>query len=363
MFVHSASPRRQIPARGIASLAATAAVIASVPATALAAGPPSLSSSFTPSVIAVGNTTALTFTVTNPNSSGSLSGISFTDTLPAGLVVDNPNGQNGTCGSSSTLTASPGSATISLTGGKLAAGASCTISADVTSNTPGTVQNATGAASSTEGGSGTGDTQSLTVIADPAVSLSSPRDGSTFDFGQKVIARFSCQEAPNGPGLTDCDGDAANGAPIDTSTPGPQTFTVTAISADGAVVSQTVNYTVRPDNHFTISHLTGHSNGSLGFTVKVPGPGKLAVLESAPTANQASAKTVPTPGKGRFKFAAATVRVRRNGTLHLTIKADSRGLRLVKKHHTTVLVKLIAVFTPTGGLPRSASFGGIRITG
>ena len=89
--------------------------IAVAPAAALAASPPTLTSSFTPTSITVGNTSALSFTITNPNSSGSLTGIAFTDALPAGLVVDNPNGTNGTCGSTSVLTAAPGSGTISLT--------------------------------------------------------------------------------------------------------------------------------------------------------------------------------------------------------------------------------------------------------
>jgi len=336
-------------------------VLAAAPASALAVSPPSLSSSFTPTTITVGNTTALTYTIKNPNSSGSLSGISFTDTLPAGLVVDNPNGQNGTCGSTSTLTANPGSNTISLTGGKLAAGTSCTVSADVTSNTPGTVQNSAGAVNSTEGGAGSGDTQSLTVIGNPTISLTSPRDGATFNFGQKVIARFSCQEAPGGPGLTDCDGDAGTGSPIDTTTAGPQTFTVTAISADGAVVSQTVNYTVRPDNRFTISHVTGHANGSVDFRIKVPGPGRVAVLESAPTANLAAKGPVLTPGSGRFAFGQASVKVRAARTVHVTVTPSARGIGLVKSHHSTVLIRLAVVFTPTGGIGRKVSIGGVFI--
>src|ERR1700759_1255403 len=141
---------------------------AAAPAAALAASPPTLTSSFTPTSITVGNTSALSFTITNPNSTGSLSGIAFTDALPAGLVVDNPNGTNGTCGSTSVLTAAPGSAAISLTAGKLAAGASCTVSADVTSNSAGTYTNSTGAVSSNEGGSGGGDSQGLPVLGDTA---------------------------------------------------------------------------------------------------------------------------------------------------------------------------------------------------
>jgi uncharacterized repeat protein (TIGR01451 family) len=332
-------------------LMVTTGVIAAAPATALAASPPTLTSSFTPASVTVGNTSALTFTITNPNSSGSLTGISFTDALPAGLVVDNPNGQNGTCGSTSTLTAVAGSGTISLTGGKLAAGASCTVSADVTSNTPGTYTNSTGPVSSTEGGAGSGDAQALTVFGNPAVSVTSPKDRATFNFGQKVNARYSCKPAAGAPPLSDCSGDAASGAPIDTSTAGPQTFSVSAITADGSVVTQTIDYTVRPDNRITITHVKATRQGAVTLSVKVPGRGTLAVLESAPTANLAAAAL--SPGKGRFAFARVTHHVGSSGTLRFTIKPGAKGERLIKNHHSAVVIRLAVAFTPKDGLARS----------
>jgi hypothetical protein len=333
--------------------------IAVAPAAALAASPPTLTSSFTPTSITAGNTSALTFTITNPNSSGSLTGIAFTDTLPAGLVVDNPNGTNGTCGSTSVLTAAPGSGTISLTSGKLAAGASCTVSADVTSDTAGTYTNSTGAASSTEGGSGSGDTQALAVFGNPTVSVTSPKEGQKFSFGQKVIARYSCKPAAGAPALSDCSGDASNGGRLDTSTAGAQTFSVSAITADGSVVTQTIDYTVRPDNRVTITKVKTTRSGRVSFSIKVPGPGKLSVLESAPTSNLATAAL--SPGKGRFAFAQVTRHVGAAGTLRLTIKPGSKGARLVKNHRSAVRIRLAVAYTPKGGLARSITRS-IRIT-
>ncbi|MGZ4231235.1 MAG: DUF7933 domain-containing protein [Solirubrobacteraceae bacterium] len=327
--------------------------IAVAPAAALAASPPTLTSSFTPTSITVGNTSALSFTITNPHSSGSLTGIAFTDALPAGLVVDNPNGTNGTCGSTSVLTAAPGSGTISLTAGKLAAGASCTVSADVTSNTAGTYTNSTGAVSSNEGGSGSGDTQALTVFGNPTVSITSPKEGQKFDFGQKVIARYTCTPAAGAPALSDCSGDASNGGRVDTSTAGAQTFSVSAITADGSVVTQTIDYTVRPDNRITITHVKTTRNGNVSFSIKVPGPGRLSVLESARVANLAAATL--SPGKGRFAFARVTRHVGSAGTLRLTIKPDSKGERLIKHHHSAVVIRLAVVYTPKGGLARSVT--------
>jgi hypothetical protein len=47
-------------------------------------------------------------------------------------------------------------------------------------------------------------------------------------------------------GASKCTGPVATGAPIDTQTLGPHTFTVTATNPDGARSTQTINYTVIP---------------------------------------------------------------------------------------------------------------------
>jgi hypothetical protein len=283
-----------------------------IPAVAAAAtSPPSITSAFTPTSIPDGGTSSLSFTISDPNSSGTLSGVFFTDTLPADLVVDNPNGENGTCGSSSTVTANPGASTISLSGGSLTGGTTCTVSVNVTSNVAGTYQNHTGTVTSSNGGSGNSDTESLSVIAPPTVSLGAPHNNSTYDFGKRVMTRFSCQEAPGGPGLVSCTGDVDDaglnlnsGAPLPTKVAGKHTFTVTAISYDGAVTTESVTYKVRPDNRFTVSHVSAGSAGSVSFRIKVPGPGKIRAraLSGGPTvtrkAGRAETVTVTVPSSG-----------------------------------------------------------------
>jgi hypothetical protein len=125
------------------------------------------------------------------------------------------------------------------------------------------------------------------VAGNPTISAGSPKNGATFEFGQKVTARYACAEATNGPGLVDCSAtDAAgntiaSGSPLDTKAAGAGTLTITATSADGLLVTDTINYTVRPDNRFTVAHVKRHGNGSLSFEVAVPGPGKLTALEKA----------------------------------------------------------------------------------
>jgi uncharacterized repeat protein (TIGR01451 family) len=241
------NPRRLIVAgAGLAALPALSAVLATQAhaVTYPIAPPPTITSAFTPALITAGSTSALSITITNPSPSP-VSGIAVTDTLPAGLVVDNPNGQNGTCGSAGVLTANPGSTQITLTGATLAAGASCTVSADVTAAAPGTFANSTGPVTYTGGStSGTGDTEALTVVGEPTITITSPGRNRVYKVGQKVKASYSCADPAGAPPVSGCAGDVNSGALINTRHAGKHTFTVTASNAIGGLTTTTVNYNV-----------------------------------------------------------------------------------------------------------------------
>lgn len=84
----------------------------------------------------------------------------------------------------------------------------------------------------------TGDTTA------PAVTISAPSDGATFTRGQAVAADYSCQDETGGSGLASCTGTVADGAPIDTSTVGVHTFTVTGADIAGNSATATSNYNV-----------------------------------------------------------------------------------------------------------------------
>jgi len=85
----------------------------------------------------------------------------------------------------------------------------------------------------------------LNGISPPSVSLLTPPDGVLYPtLGQVVDAGFTCSDSTTGPGLASCSGPVADGQPIDTSTPGSHTFTVTATSRDGLQTSVTDNYIV-----------------------------------------------------------------------------------------------------------------------
>lgn len=85
---------------------------------------------------------------------------------------------------------------------------------------------------------------SYTVAAAPSASITSPVSGASYTPGENVLAGFSCTDGASGPGIASCSGTAANGEPIDTSTPGQHSFKVTATSADGQSASDTVTYAV-----------------------------------------------------------------------------------------------------------------------
>jgi YVTN family beta-propeller protein len=73
----------------------------------------------------------------------------------------------------------------------------------------------------------------------PTVDLRTPADGAQFDQGAEVAADYSCADA-GGSGLTSCTGDVADGAALDTSTPG--TFSFTVVGRDGAGNETTVTH-------------------------------------------------------------------------------------------------------------------------
>jgi hypothetical protein len=78
---------------------------------------------------------------------------------------------------------------------------------------------------------------------DPTVDLRTPPDGAEYARGDSVAADYSCDDA-GGSGLATCSGDVADGSPIDTSTLGAKSFSVTATDGAGNTTTSTHSYTV-----------------------------------------------------------------------------------------------------------------------
>lgn len=75
----------------------------------------------------------------------------------------------------------------------------------------------------------------------PSITITNPIVGETYTRGGTYLAEYSCSDPD---GVATCAGPVANDAPIDTSTTGTHTFTVTATDSLGNTSSKTVTYTV-----------------------------------------------------------------------------------------------------------------------
>jgi hypothetical protein len=178
----------------------------------------------------------------------------------------------------------------------------------------------TGQTVSCNGGPQAQTTRALTIAAAPSVQISSPANGARYTRGQIVRASYVCRERTDGPGIASCIGTVADGQPINTTNPGTHRFSVTATSKDGQTHTSTVSYTVRlPNNQFTVSHIRTHRDGAISFRVKVPGQGRIDVLETAWKDNLAQAAVLLQPAPRRFVFPRAHRRAHRAGTLKLRV--------------------------------------------
>lgn len=138
----------------------TATLTGSVPPPAA----PLLTKTFGSATAPLNSSRSLTLTITNPNTS-SLTGIAVNDTLPSGMTFASPTGLANTCGGTATATGG----VLSLSAGTLSAGASCTVSVNILVTTAGSKTNTTDAITSTEGGTGSTASASITGIAAPTI--------------------------------------------------------------------------------------------------------------------------------------------------------------------------------------------------
>ncbi|MGO9971670.1 MAG: lactonase family protein [Solirubrobacteraceae bacterium] len=106
--------------------------------------------------------------------------------------------------------------------------------------------------------------------APPTATISTPASGAYFLEGSKVATRFSCAEAPNGPGVgscTDSNGIRSGHGRIATQKIGPHTYQVTAVSLDGLSSTTNLTYTVlAPPVQTKAAKITGASRTGVSGT-------------------------------------------------------------------------------------------------
>jgi large repetitive protein len=202
----------------------------------------------------------------------------------------------------------------------------------------------------------------VAIAAAPSVQITSPTGGASYQRGQLVTAGYRCEDGANSPGLASCAGTVAAGKPIDTSTLGQHTFTVTATSKDGQRAETAVTYTVAlSNNEFTITRVRTKRNGTVGFTLTLPGAGTADVLETAWLDNFASAATLLQPAPRRFVFVRAHLDMSTAGTIAVMLTPNRRGKRLVARHRYQIVIRLWVSYTPADGAQRNIGLDGLHI--
>ena len=131
----------------------------------------------------------------------------------------------------------------------------------------------------------------------------------------------------------------------------------TAVGEGGLIESWTA-----PSAKFTVSHIKTEADGTTTFSLRVPGPGSVDVLETAWKDNLARAAVLK-PAAERFVFARQHVHAPHGGTVSVTVNPNPRGRRLVARHRYRVVLRLWVTYTPSGGLYRSIGFLGLHLPG
>ncbi len=261
-------------------------VLAAGCAPAWAAGGVTVTTSFENDPISVNTTDAVGYALTNTTATQQT--VTFTDTLPAGVTLEDPAAAGLTDGSTSGCSLVPpsaapgaGSVTVTVTVPPATATA-CTVWFDVVASAPSNDQPLADSYSGLSASSVTpvATPGSLTVLADPTLSFTSPANGQSFSLGEIVDANFSC--AAGDPldsidsffGTDDEGNQIESGGPIDTVDPGTHTLEVDCFSAaGGGYVSQTVSYTV--GSYTLLAVHAARGTDEISYRTLVP-PGQLS---------------------------------------------------------------------------------------
>jgi hypothetical protein len=214
-------------------------------------------------------------------------------------------------------------------------------------------------------------TVSYTVVAPPTAAISSPAAGGSYRVGQVVHTAFACSEATGGPGIVTCadsnGAQAAAGASqsksasgvLDTTDPGPHTYTVSVASADGMTGSTAIPYTVAAAPSISISAPIANHTYNIGQAVRVKytctdGVGGPGIKSCSGTVR--NGRLLNTDSPGDFKF-TVTARSRDGQTTKKTVSystvapAGHPALKL-SVHGVVLTNATVSVPPPTDALEK-----------
>jgi hypothetical protein len=118
-----------------------------------------------------------------------------------------------------------------------------------------------------------------------------------------------------------------------------------------------------PTGKFTVSHIKAAADGTITFSLRVPGPGRVDVLGTAWQDNLARAAVLLKPAPERFVFARQHAHAAHGGAVSVRVKPNRRGRWLVARHRYRVVLRLWVTYTPRGGLYRTVGFFGLHPPG
>jgi cyclophilin family peptidyl-prolyl cis-trans isomerase len=156
---------------------------------------------------------------------------------------------------------------------------------------------------------------SMKIITDtsaPAISIASPVSKQTFNLGQKIAPKYSCNDG-TGTGVKTCSGPST----VDTNLYGTIRYTVTAIDYAGNSDSRTITYLVElPPTIASVGKVS--SKRALGLRLHCP-----STVACIGTAALAAGKPQMLIGAGRFDLKSG-----RTGSVHVTL--TSAGWRMFR---------------------------------
>ena len=116
-----------------------------------------------------------------------------------------------------------------------------------------------------------------------------------------------------------------------------------------------------PSNRFAVSDIKTFVDGAVNLRVRIPGPGRIDVLETAWNDNYARVAPLLQPAPRRFVFGRTRTSAHGHGTFFIRVIPKKRGTLLVGHHRYRVTLRLWVSYTPTGGRMRSIGFYGLHL--